>query len=104
MLARMFADGARPLTLQRTHDLDLTLREVRGVEDDSKWLAEPKFIIVMSLLLLAITLCLVGTVYDVYIWRPHINVASRAQDNNNAETKNNNTSDVKPSDQFQLLM
>jgi hypothetical protein len=47
LLSRMFDGGARPLTLQRTHDVDLTLRKVRGVEDDSKWLTEPKFIIVM---------------------------------------------------------
>jgi hypothetical protein len=44
--------------------------------------------------------------YDVYVWRPHVNVSSRARDNNNAEGNNNASSvQVKPAvEQFQLLM
>jgi len=47
LLATLFDNGGRPLALQRTMDVTLTLTGVRGVEDNGDWLLSFKFIAVM---------------------------------------------------------
>ncbi|XP_059482183.1 nose resistant to fluoxetine protein 6-like [Neocloeon triangulifer] len=70
MLSTLFGDGARPLPLMRTMDVSLRLTKVRGVEDNSDWLLSFKFITVMSLLGLALALCIAGWIYDQSVWQP----------------------------------
>ncbi|CAB3384504.1 Hypothetical predicted protein [Cloeon dipterum] len=96
MLAALFDGGAQPLALQRKMDLSLRLTNVRGVEDNSDWLLSFKFITVMSILGLALALCVAGWIYDQTVWQPLQNERKLL-----ANKKANNNEGV---EQFHLLV
>nr|CAD7433433.1 unnamed protein product [Timema monikensis] len=64
--------SARPFKFLTMYDMELRLEQVRSLKKDNFLMTQPSVIIVLSVLLVAILLMVVGTLYDTLIWQARL--------------------------------
>nr|CAD7595127.1 unnamed protein product [Timema genevievae] len=71
LLESLFSSD-RPFKFQTLYDMELRLEQVRSLKKDNFLMTQPNVVIVLSVLLVAVLLMIVGTLYDTLIWQARL--------------------------------
>ncbi|EFN74220.1 Nose resistant to fluoxetine protein 6 [Camponotus floridanus] len=79
ILERIFRD--RALLANDLYSMDFKLIEVKDVKDDYEWLFSGPILLICVVLALTISIMIIGTVYDLFVYQKYLNAKNKTTKN-----------------------